>query len=130
MIFTIAVHGAPYETQANEHALAFCEATVAAGHQIAQVFFYHGGVNVANGAITPPQGQRNLSEAWLQLSQSHNVELAVCIANGLKRGILSADEAKRYGNDHATIGTGFELVGLGQLIAATLESDRYIEFPA
>lgn len=130
MIFTIAVHGAPYASQSNQHALKFSEAAIAAGHQISRIFFYHEGVYAALNSRVPPQDEGDVTAEWQAFAQQNDVELAVCIANGLKRGILSEGERARYEKSSATLADGFELVGLGQLIDAIATSDRYIEFPA
>lgn len=129
MIFTIAVHAAPYAGQANHHALSFCHAVINAGHDIARVFFYHEGVMSALNSQVPPQGEGDTVAQWHKLSEGHDVELAVCIANGLKRGVLSEGERQRYEKPAATLAEGFALVGLGQLIDAIASSDRYVEFP-
>jgi len=130
MIFTIAVHGAPYASQANHHALRFCSACVAKGHKIKRVFFYHEAVLTALSTHVYPQEEGNPTQDWRDFAHQNNVELAVCIANGLKRGVLSASESSRYEKQTATLEDGFELVGLGQLIEAIATSDRYVEFPA
>ena len=52
----------------------------------------------------------------------------MCIASAIKRGILDETEQGRYEKQAATLAEGFELVGLGQLIAGIQQSDRYIEF--
>lgn len=130
MIFTIAVHGSPYASQANQHALAFSQAAIASGHDIARVFFYHEGVLTALNSQVPPQEEADISAAWRRFAAAHQVELAICIANGLKRGVLSEAEKSRYGMPATTLADGFELVGLGQLIDAIAQSDRYVEFPA
>lgn len=130
MIFTIAVHGSPYASQANQHALAFCRAAVESGHAITRVFFYHEGVLTALNSQVPPQGDGDILAGWQAFSAENKVELAVCIANGLKRGVVSEGERIRYDKVAATLAEGFELVGLGQLIDAIASSKRYVEFPA
>lgn len=130
MIYALAVHGAPYASTANHHALRFAEALVQAGHTICRVFFYHEGVMSGLVSQVPPQGEENLLEQWQSLAAQHQIELAICIANGLKRGILSDQERNRYEQSAATLAAPFELVGLGQLVAAIAEADRYVEFPA
>ena len=62
--------------------------------------------------------------------RAQNIELAVCIASGIKRGVVDAVEQQRYDLPSATLMSDFTLVGLGQLIAAIEGADRYIEFPA
>jgi len=130
MKFTIAVHGAPYASTANERALKFCRACVAGGHEIVRVFFYHEAVLAALNSSVPPQDEINITEAWRDFALQHHTELAVCIANGIKRGVLSAGEQQRYDKPSATLAEPFELVGLGQLVDAMANSDRYLEFPA
>ena len=129
MKYAVSVLGSPYSTLSNQHALGFCSAALEAGHQIESVFFYHDGVYVALTTSVPPQGQQNFTEAWLELARTHNFPLHVCIANAIKRGVLDAGEAARYEKENSSMAQGFELVGLGQLINATLEADQYIEFP-
>lgn len=130
MIFTIAVHGSPYNSTSNQHAQKFCAAALDSGHSINLVFFYHDGVYAALNTRVPPQDEQDVTAAWQDLNRKHGIELAVCIANGLKRGVLDQGEAQRYDKAGPTLAEGFELVGLGQLIGAVADSDRYIEFPA
>jgi len=130
MIFTVAVHGAPYAGQSNHHALSFCNAAADAGHLIQRVFFYHEAVTTALNSQVPPQGETDIVAAWQQFGVDNHVELGVCIANGIKRGVLSEAERQRYEKSAATLADGFELVGLGQLIDSIANSDRYVEFPA
>ena len=130
MIFTIAVHGAPYGSNAHHHALRFAQAVLKGGHSIARIFFYHEAVHVALASIVPPQEERNLAAEWQTLGEDHDVELAVCIASGLKRGVIDDAETARYERPASTLASGFVLVGLGQLIDAAAHSDRYVEFPA
>ena len=54
----------------------------------------------------------------------------VCIASGVKRGVVDAAEQQRYDLPSQSLIDDFALVGLGQLITAIEESDRYVEFPA
>ncbi|MCR9258225.1 MAG: sulfurtransferase complex subunit TusD [Pseudomonadaceae bacterium] len=130
MIFTVAVHGAPYASFASHHALGFCESLLSQGHQLHRVFFYHEAVLTGLNARVVPQGEENIVQRWLDLKQEHTVELAICIANALKRGVINESEQARYSKPAATLLSEFELVGLGQLIEAVAQSDRYVEFPA
>jgi tRNA 2-thiouridine synthesizing protein D len=129
MIFTVSVHGSPHGSLSNHHALKFCQAAISQGHGIARVFFYHEGVYTALNTQVTPQDELDINQCWRAFASEHNVELAVCIANGLKRGVLSDSERDRYDRSSTTLADGFELVGLGQLIDAIAQSDRYIEFP-
>ena len=130
MNYAIAVHGVPYSSLAHQHALSFAAQALKMGHTLSRVFFYHDAVQVASIAQVPPEDEIDLRSQWIDLAQTHQVELAVCIANGLKRGIVSKAEAERYELGSHTLEHPFELVGLGQLIDAINNSDQYIEFPA
>ena len=130
LTYTIAIHGSPYASMAHHRGLKFCTAALASGHTINRIFFYHDAVYVALNTTVAPQDEIDLTGAWRDLSNTHNIELAVCIANGLKRGVVSDDEANRYELDHGTLANSFELVGLGQLIDGIAGADRYLEFPA
>ncbi len=130
MIFTVAVHGAPYASFASHHALGFCESLLQQGHQLNRVFFYHEGVLAGLNSRVVPQDEVDVVQRWLELKEQYAFELAICIANALKRGVINDSEQKRYNKPAATLQSEFELVGLGQLIDAIAHSDRYIEFPA
>ena len=128
MRFTLAVHGSPYASNSNTHALGFTDAALAAGHDIDQVFFYHDGVYTAVDTRVVPQDEANVTQRWQRLAQTHDFPLHVCIANAIKRGVLDTAENDRYEQSGSNLAEGFELVGLGQLIAGISESDRYVEF--
>lgn len=130
MKFTIAVHGSPYGSHSQHQALAYCQALCAKGHDISRVFFYHEGVYGALGSHVAPQDERDVQSAWHELASVQGFELCVCIANAIKRGVLDEGEAERYEQSAATIAPGFTIVGLGQLVDAIIEADRYVEFPA
>jgi tRNA 2-thiouridine synthesizing protein D len=131
MKYALAVHGAPYASEAAAHALSFADALLAGGHSIERVFFFHDGVYQGLGAQVPPQDSFNVDtvKRWQHLA-AQGVELGICIASGIKRGVVNEAEQTRYGLQHPTLAPGFELVGLGQLIAAINNADRYVEFPA
>ena len=130
MIFAIAVYGAPYATTAHQHALNFCHAAIGAGHKVNRIFFYHDAVYVAHASRVPPQDEGDLTREWSDLSAQSGCELAVCIANAQKRGVLDEAEAERNEKPSTSLAPGFELVGLGQLIDAAATADRFVEFPA
>ncbi len=130
LIFTVAVHGSPYGSTAHQRAQALVGAIIRAGHAVKRVFFYHEAVYVALDSRVVPQDERDVTAVWQSLARQHELELAVCIANASKRGILSAAEAERHERPHASLADDFELVGLGQLIEAVAQSDRYVEIPA
>lgn len=130
MIISVAVHGAPYASSAARTALGFVESALALGHRIHRVFFYHDAVLTAAEGGVAPQDERDVQAGWVRLQQSQGVELALCIANALKRGMLNEEERRRYGKPAATVRNAFAIVGLGQLVEAMVESDRFVTFAA
>ena len=131
MKYAVAIHGAPYSSQAAEHALDFMEALFASGHTVERVFFFHEGAYHGLNGQVPLQTQHNtdLRPRWAAL-KNQGVELRNGISSGRQRGVIDASEQQRYELPSLTLANDFQLVGLGQLIAAIEASDRYIEFPA
>ena len=130
MVISIVVHGAPQSSQAPRSALRFAECALARGHQIHRVFFYHDGVLAAGGLGVAPQDEEDVHAGWAALGKAQGVELAVCIAASLKRGMLNEEERVRYGLPAAAVHSSFAVVGLGQLIDAIAASDRFLTFAA
>lgn len=130
MNFALAVHGAPYSSQASTTALRFARAAVAAGHAIPRVFFYHDGVHAASSLTVPPQDEPSAQPGWVELAREHDIELAVCIAAALKRGLVNAEERDRYELPGSNVHPAFAIVGLGQLLDAIVTTDRFITFAA
>ena len=128
MLFSILVLGEPCSSQSVNTALRFARASLQQGHRICRVFFYHAGVHCGNALITPPQDEVSLPSEWQQLAEHHELELTVCIASALKRGVLNATEAERHEKTASNLAQGFEIAGLGQLIDAIAVSDQLITF--
>ncbi len=128
MLFTLVVHSAPYQSASANNALRFARAVLETGHQIHRVFFYREGVHNASALASPPRDEQNLPAEWRELAKEHDLDLVVCIAAAVRRGILNKEEAKRYEKKAANLKKGFELSGLGQLIEASVVSDRVVTF--
>jgi tRNA 2-thiouridine synthesizing protein D len=128
--FALLVLGAPISTQSPHTALAFAEAAVAAGHRVLRVFFYRDGVYSASCLAVPPSGDTSIAARWSELAQAHRIDLVVCIASAIKRGMLDDTEARRHGRPAGNIQPGFELSGLGQWVEACLQADRIVTFGA
>lgn len=128
MKFTLLIMAAPQSCQTQQTALRFAKASIASGHEIYRVFFYNDGALTGNDLQTSPQDEASHLEAWQQLTEEFNIELCVCVASALKRGILSQEEAQRYNHDSSNLSSHFNIVGLGQLIDAQNQSDRVISF--
>ena len=117
MKFGLLVSEGPYTHQASDSAYQFCMAAIAKGHEIQRVFFYHDGVNNATRLTEPPQDDRHIVNRWSKLAEEHKVDLVVCVAAALRRGIKEENLAK-----------GFRISGLGQLVEAGIKSDRLVTF--
>ena len=130
MIFSLAIYAAPYTSQASATALKFAQSLLSEGHEVYRVFFYGDGVHNGSKLIAPPQDEVNLYLDWQVLAEQHSLDLVVCIAAALRRGILNPSEATRYSKETDNLGTPFELSGLGQLVDACVNSDRVITFGA
>jgi tRNA 2-thiouridine synthesizing protein D len=128
MKFTLLVTAAPHQENAWQ-ALRFCAAALQRGHAVQRIFFYGDGVAHGNALLTPPQDEANVAAGWQALAAAHGIELIVCIAAALKRGVMDVDTARREEKTSANLATGFTISGLGQLADAIGESDRLVSFP-
>lgn len=117
MKFGILINEGPYTHQASDSAFQFARAALARGHAVQRVFFYHDGVNNATKFTEPPQDDRHIVNRWSKLAAEHGVDLVVCVAAALRRGIK--DEM---------LAPGFRISGLGQLVEAGIRNDRLVVF--
>ena len=117
MKFGILINEGPFTHQASDSAYRFTEAALARGHEIYRVFFYNDGVYNGNRLSESPTDDRNLVSLWSKLGLEHNIDLVVCVAAALRRGIK--DEV---------LAEGFRISGIGQLIEAGMQADRLVVF--
>ena len=117
MKFSILINEGPYTHQASDTAYQFTKAALDKGHEIFRVFFYHDGVNNSSSLTEPPQDDRNIVTRWSKLAADHQVDLVVCVAAALRRGIK--DEV---------LAPGFRISGLGQLVDSGIKADRMVTF--
>ena len=127
MKFAIALFSAPHAPSARR-ALRFAEAVLAEGHEIVRLFFYREGVYSASQAMVMPQDELDIAAQWRAFVAQHNLDAVVCIAAALRRGVLNAEEAQRYGRQAVSLEAPWELSGLGQLHEAAQQADRLICF--
>lgn len=130
MIYSLLILGAPPSSESANTALRFASAALQAGHSIYRVFFLDNGVGVANQLSVIPQDETDWRHNWQKLAQAHQLDMVVCISSALKRGVIDPTEASRYEKPASNLAEGFEISGLGQLVDATLHSDRVITFGA
>ena len=117
MKFALMVSEGPYTHQASDSAYQFAAAAIRRGHEVMRVFFYHDGVNNSTRLTEPPQDDRNIVVRWSKLAQEHGVDLVVCVAAALRRGIKDENLAP-----------GFRISGLGQLVETGIQTDRLVVF--
>ena len=117
MKIAVTINEGPYQHQASDSAYLFCRAALEKGHEIRRVFFYHDGVNNSSSLTEPPQDDRNIVQRWSKLAEEHKLDLVVCVAAALRRGIKDENLAP-----------GFRISGLGQLVEAGIEADRLVTF--
>ena len=117
MKFGILVNEGPYTHQASDTAYQFAKAALEKGHKIHRVFFYHDGVNNSTRLTEPPQDDRHIVQRWQKMAADHKIDLVVCVAAALRRGIKEENLAE-----------GFRISGLGQLIESGIQADRLVEF--
>jgi tRNA 2-thiouridine synthesizing protein D len=115
--FGIMVNEGPYMHQAADTAYKFAKAAIDKGHEVERVFFYHDGVNNASKLTSPPRDDRNIVQRWQNLAKENGVDLVVCVAAALRRGIVEENLAE-----------GFRISGLGQLIMSGMQTDRLLVF--
>lgn len=128
MKIALLVTAAPHQENA-WHALHFCRAALVLGHEVPRVFFYGDGATHGNLLLLPPQDEAHVTRDWQRLAAEHGIELVVCIAAALKRGVLDADTARREEKTVANLAPGFLISGLGQLAEVMIDADRVVSFP-
>jgi tRNA 2-thiouridine synthesizing protein D len=117
MKFGILINEGPYQHQASDSAYLFCKAALAKGHEIQRVFFYHDGVNNSTKLTEPPQDDRNIVARWSKFASENDIDLVVCVAAALRRGIKDDNLAPN-----------FRISGLGQLVESGIQADRLVTF--
>jgi tRNA 2-thiouridine synthesizing protein D len=117
MNIAILINEGPYTHEATDSAYLFARAAIEKGHQVSRVFFYHDGVNNSSRLTEPPQDDRHIVNRWSKLAEEHKVDLVVCVAAALRRGIKDENLAP-----------GFRISGLGQLIEAGIQAERLVTF--
>jgi tRNA 2-thiouridine synthesizing protein D len=117
MKFGILVNEGPFTHQASDSAYRFTAAAIEKGHEVSRVFFYNDGVNNGSKLSEPQSDDRNLVKLWSTISEEHGVDLVICVAAAMRRGIKEENLAD-----------SFRISGLGQLIEAGITNDRLVVF--
>ena len=128
MKFSIQINASPYGSGAGHRALRFIHALLEQGHEVFRVFFYQDGIYHGFRYAVPPDDEYQFPAQWSELAKRYGIDLVLCISAAQRRGLLVAEEAERQGKLDNDLAEGFRISGLGQLIEATLVSDRFIVF--
>jgi len=128
MKFSIVIYSAPYSTEASATALRFSKSLLQQGHEIYRLFFFGDGVHNASRLTVVAQDEQNIQKEWDTLINQHDIDSVACVSSAIKRGIVDQTEAQRYELAAASSNPSSEIAGLGQLIDATLHSDRVVNF--
>ena len=128
MKFSIVIYAAPYSTESAATALRFAESLIQQGHELYRLFFFGDGVHNASKLTVVAQDEINLQLQWSKLIEEHDIDSVICVSSALRRGVLDQTEADRYGLGTASAYESSEVAGLGQLIDASLHSDRVVNF--
>lgn len=128
MKFTIVVHSAPYSTQAAASAFRFTKALLEQGHEVYRIFFFGDGVHNASKLTVVAQDDVNWQQQWDSLIELQNLDSVVCVSSAIKRGVIDETESERYELGAVSLANSSQISGLGQLIDATIKSDRVVNF--
>ena len=93
MRYAIQINTSPYQSNIGYSAYQFIKATLAQGHEVFRVFFYHEGIYHAFKHNTPPDDELQLTRLWGELAQQHALDLLVCISAAQRRGLNAARSA-------------------------------------
>ena len=126
MIFVLLITAPPAHVSA-WHAYYFAESALAQGHEL-RVFFYGDGVGIANRLLCPAQDELSLAQLWRNLAATHHLELPVCVAAALRRGVTDAENAHRHHLHGDNLDPAFSLAGLGVLTEGLITADRVLSF--
>ncbi|WP_372625840.1 DsrE/DsrF/TusD sulfur relay family protein [Arsukibacterium sp.] len=86
--FSLLLTTSPLASQSFASALQFCNAAVAAGYQIEQIFLYQDAIFAASAEIDLPADEPNLSQLLAVFCQQNHIPLLYCVTAAEKRGML------------------------------------------
>lgn len=127
MHFCLLILGAP-GSSTTRSAYRFAQATLSQGHQISRLFFYHDGVHNASALTSPPRDEEHPSSDWAHLIREHQIAATVCVASGVRKGMVDDTQAQRFGHPQGNTRPEFEVAGLSDLVGAAADADRVITF--
>ena len=130
MKYSLLILGSPFTSEAGRTALNFSRALLRADHSIYRIFFYQDGIHQTSAINSTPQGELDLPKAWRAFVEENDIDAVTCIAAAARRGMVDQSEQQRHELANFNLANDFELSGLGQLVEATIKSDRLMTFGA
>ncbi|MEQ8516653.1 MAG: sulfurtransferase complex subunit TusD [Chromatocurvus sp.] len=128
MQYTLLVLSSPADGHCLLTAARVADALLRAGHKLNTVFFSDAATAVGLVTLSTPQDEISAQRAWQALSAEHDLELVLCVASAMQRGVLGSDDLPRDSALTPSLAEGFSIGGLGQLVAATHAADRVLTF--
>ncbi|MCW5196429.1 sulfurtransferase complex subunit TusD [Buchnera aphidicola (Pemphigus obesinymphae)] len=128
MNYLVIVTGSAYGKQNSRTALFFSRALIDCGHKLDSIFFYFSGVLNANKMVSPAEDEFNLVNSWQDFHSQFNIKLNICISAAARRGVISDEQALRFGIQIGNLAKGFTLTGLGELSESIRKCDRVVQF--
>lgn len=128
MQYTLLALSSPSDGQCLLTAARVAEAIIHRGHRLDTVFFSDAATTIGLATLSMPQDEIAIQRQWQRLAAAHTVDLVLCVASALQRGVVGADELPSDSELHPTLAEGFRIGGLGQLVAATHAADRVLTF--
>lgn len=98
-----------------QHALSMAQNLLADGNQINKIYFLFDGAYVANKLIDMPSDEYDLTRAWSAFALEHKINLHVCQASALRRGITKE-----------ILSPGFISGSIGELVESCLAADKVL----
>ena len=117
MKFGIVVNEGPYQHQASDSAYLFCQGCHRQRTRSMACVLLSRRRQQCVQADRAAAGRPHIVNRWAKLAEEHKVDLVVCVAAALRRGIKEENLAQ-----------GFRISGLGQLVEAGIKCDRLVTF--
>ena len=112
----------------HEAALAFVRAALLARHEISGVYLLQDGAELALVGEDQTASGARLRADWSSLAGTAQQATPLCL--GVCVGALGRRQSSNAEVASEPAASGFEPMGLGQIIAALLTADRVVEFRA
>ncbi len=128
MNYSILITSSPQFIERHLTAIDVARELLAHGHSLTTIFFWQDAAEIALISRQAPRNEIDIQARWLSLGREYNLELAICIASGLRRGVMNKSEAERHELLSETIKEPFSVQGLGSLIEQRSTVDKRLEF--